>query len=90
MIMKTNRLLISTVALLLCIVCWNVYGQRQASPKPTWEYLVKTESTLNRQFVDLGALGAEGWELTAVTQRDQITGNNLLDIERIFYFKRQK
>jgi hypothetical protein len=88
--MKTNRLLISSVAVLLCIVCWSVYGQRQASSKPTWEYMVKTENTLTNQYVDLGALGAEGWELTAVTQRDQITGNNLLDIERRFYFKRQK
>jgi len=90
MIMKTNRLLISTVVLLLCVVCWNVYGQRQASSKPTWEYMVKAENTLNHQYVDLGALGAEGWELTAVTQRDQITGNNQLDIERMFYFKRQR
>lgn len=88
--MKTNRLLISLVALLLCVVCWNVYGQQQASSKTTWEYLVKTENTLSAQYVDLKALGAEGWELTAVTQRDQITGNNLIDIERRFYFKRQK
>jgi hypothetical protein len=88
--MKTNRLLISSVVLLFCLVCWKVYGQQQASSKATWEYLVKTESALNQQYVDLRALGAEGWELTAVTQRDQITGNNLLDIERRFYFKRQR
>lgn len=88
--MKTNRLLISSVVLLLCLVCWKVYAQRQASSKATWEYLIKTESTLNQQYVDLRALGAEGWELTAVTQRDQITAQNLLDIERRFYFKRQR
>jgi hypothetical protein len=88
--MKANRLLISSVVLLLCLICWQVYGQRQTSPKATWEYLVKTENTLSNQYVDLAALGAEGWELTAVTQREQNTGHNLLDIERRFYFKRQR
>lgn len=86
--MKTNRLLISSVVLLLCLVGWKVYGQRQGPSRAAWEYLVQTENTLNNQYVNLGALGAEGWELTAVTQRERITGVNQLDIERKFYFKR--
>lgn len=85
--MKTSILVICLLAL-LCLVGWTTYGQKQNS-KTTWEYMVKADHSLSAQYTDLKALGAEGWELIAVTSRDQMV-HNQIDIETKYYLKRQK
>ena len=85
--MKTSILVICLLAL-LCLVGWTTYGQKQNS-KTTWEYMVKADHSLGGQYTDLKALGAEGWELIAVTSRDQMVLNQI-DIETKYYLKRQK
>ena len=87
--MKTSILVICLLAL-LCLVGWTTYGQKQNS-KTTWEYMVKEDHSLYApQATDLKALGADGWELIAVTvtRRDQMV--NQIDIETKYYLKRQK
>jgi hypothetical protein len=85
--MKTSILVICLLAL-LCLVGWTTYAQKQNS-KTTWEYMVKADHSLYAQYSDLKALGAEGWELVAVTSRDQMVQNQI-DIETKYYLKRQK
>ena len=87
--MKRLFLVVCGIAL-LAFIAWTSYGQKQNSGKTTWEYMVKSESSLYGQRTDLGSLGVEGWELVAVTTRDQIVGSNQLNIETKYYLKRQR
>ena len=86
--MKTSILVICAIAL-LSLVGWATYGQRQNASKTTWEYAVKEDHSISGQFTDLRVLGAEGWELVAVTSRDQMVQNQV-DIQTRYYLKRQK
>lgn len=86
--MKTSALVVCIIAL-AALIGWTTYGQRQPSSRTTWEYRVKEDHSLFGQSTDLVALGAEGWELVAVTSRNQVVGTNL-DIETKYYLKRQR
>jgi len=88
-LMKRLFLVVCGIAL-LAFIGWTSYGQKQNSGKTTWEYMVKSDSSLYGQRTDLGSLGVEGWELVAVTTRDQIAGSNQLNIETKYYLKRQR
>lgn len=81
--------LILCAAVLLTLIVWSAYGQRQGSSRVTWEYTVIVDHTLYNKHTDLKQLGDEGWELTAVTTRDQAVGNQM-DVETRYYLKRQK
>ena len=78
-----------TVIVLLGAIGWTSYGQRQISPKVTWEYMslsgsgpaFKGDATLNE-------LGLEGWELTSVAAFSPAEGYGGGGI--IFYFKRAR
>ena len=87
--MKRLFLVVCGIAL-LAFIAWTSYGQKQISGKITWEYMVKSDSSLYGQRTDLRSLGVEGWELVAVTTRDQIVGSNQLNIETKYYLKRQR
>jgi hypothetical protein len=56
------------LVLLLCLVGWTGYaqGQRSNSMKQTWEYQVITANP-NQLMSQMNKLGAEGWELVAVS-----------------------
>jgi hypothetical protein len=64
-----NRFYISLVAfLLLCLLGWAQYAkaQRSDSMKQTWEYQVIAANP-NQLMSQMNKLGAEGWELVAVS-----------------------
>ena len=86
--MKRSHLILCAVVL-LSLLALTGYAQRQSSPRAAWEYMVITDHTLYNKYTDLKALGAEGWELTAVTTRDQAVGNQT-DTETRYYLKRQR
>ena len=85
-----NALLTACVIALLLVVGWTGYGQKPNPSRAVWEYMAANEHTLYNSHVDLKRLGDEGWELTAVTTRDEAVSNNRLDIVTTYYFKRQK
>ena len=64
---------------LLCAVSWSSYAQRDKTKQPAWEY--KTATPLYTDENALNALGAQGWELVAVTD---VSGN------MTYFFKRPK
>lgn len=85
---KRLRLILLATVLLLTVVGWTSYGQRQRATQTNWEYKVvfapgaraMTEKMLND-------LGAQGWELVTFQQINQegvtIGAGN-------YYFKRVK
>lgn len=77
------------VVLLLCLVGWTSYGQKHNPSRATWDYLVKVQGSSTLQQVNLGTLGAEGWELTAVTTGEEVVGEARYPVTT-YYFKRQK
>ncbi len=85
-----NALLVACVIALLLVVGWTGYGQKQNPSRATWEYMVKIERTFPGTRADLAGLGSEGWELTAVTTREESYGRNQIDVITTYYFKRQK
>lgn len=89
--MKVKAQVIAVVAaLLVCsLVVWATQESKQLSSKPVWEYKVAAEVEGHGNFVNLAALGAEGWELVGVRGDEQVDGN--FHQKRVFYyFKRQK
>ena len=67
--MKKASLILAVVAVLLCLVGWNGYGQVQRSTnRPVWEYKVVGEwygedGKPRQSPLDLNEYGAQGWEL---------------------------
>ncbi len=87
--MKTKSHIILALILLACAVSWTTYGQTQNPPGAAWEYTIKIQSSMYSQGVDLGALGAAGWELTAVTTHEEMV-NVMHNRVTTYYFKRRK
>ena len=82
--MKKRLYLVIAPVVVLFVLAWGVYGQRQSQKKISWEYLTVTNwDSKNRKATDLNWLGAQGWELVSVGTTDS-SGNTLL------YFKRVK
>ena len=63
--MRTGVRFISFAAVILAavIICWSTYAQRPAAPRTVWEY----RSVSGASDADLNSLGAQGWELVAVS-----------------------
>ena len=85
-----NALLAACVIALLLVVGWTGYGQKQNPSRVTWEYKVKTEQSIPNSSVSLTTLGNEGWELTAVTTREEPMSNSQVNIITTYYLKRQR
>ena len=83
-----NALLVVCVITLLLVVGWTGHGQKK-TPGVMWEYMVKTERSFPNSRVDLKIVGSGGWELTAVTTRNESLGDNQMDVVTTYYFKRQ-
>lgn len=78
--MKTRKNLsfILMALVILSLIGWTVYGQKQATPaKVTWEYKVVSET----EKISLNELGAQGWELVTV---------EMGGAQEVYYFKRMK
>ncbi len=81
--MKTKSYLVLVLGMVLCLVGWTGYSQRQSSNRQVWEY--KTVSTQETHFAGdstFNEMGAQGWELVAA-------GNNSVGAP-IYIFKRAK
>jgi hypothetical protein len=81
---KFNLPLLVLVCVLCAVIGWTVRAQKPgvsaATPAParaSWEYKIVSES----DKVALNDLGAQGWELVAVTNGGA---------EEVYYFKRAK
>ena len=71
------------VVLLLCLLGWTSFGQKQPTNKPAWEYMNLTVADY-QGLTPLNNAGAQGWELVAVTQ---LEGANST---KMYHFKRMK
>jgi hypothetical protein len=57
----------TAVALLICVIAWSSSSQQSKLPK-AWEYMVIDDPGPSREGVKyLNDLGAQGWELVAVS-----------------------
>ena len=74
---KTNWALAMFALVILIVVGWTVYGQKQSAPRVVWEYKVVSET----DKISLNDMGAQGWELVTV----EIGG-----AQEVYYFKRVK
>jgi len=82
--MKKSLYLVFAVILLLSVLGWTGFGQKQKTRKPSWEYLtISTGEARYREPAGLNEVGAQGWELVSVGTPDN-SGNVAL------YFKRAK
>ena len=66
--MKTKINLLIAAVVLLCLVGWTIYGQKQTPTKVSWEYHVTGFNNWVEASGKLNALGNEGWELVSVTE----------------------
>ncbi len=74
---KKNLYIILMAFVVLSLIGWTVYGQKQSQPKVTWEYKVVSET----DKISLNELGAQGWELVTV---------EMGGAQEVYYFKRMK
>jgi hypothetical protein len=84
-ISKLNSVIIAAVISMSGIVAWSVSAREQTSTTG-WEYKAVT-SRYGTDPVDLNALGAEGWELVAVTSVGKVSEQGGF---YGYYFKRRK
>jgi len=64
--MKASVRPVSVLALVVVaavIICWSAYAQRPAASRTVWEY----KAVWSASEESLNSLGAQGWELVAVT-----------------------
>ncbi|HEX8847077.1 MAG TPA: hypothetical protein VF791_20710 [Pyrinomonadaceae bacterium] len=87
--MKRSLLILCLIAL-VSLIGWTSYGQKQKSSRTSWEYLVGLEGGGANNQINLRALGAEGWELTAITTEDEIINGDQHIPLKTYYFKRPK
>lgn len=81
--MKKSLYFVIAVLVLLFVLAWVGYGQRQDQRKPAWEYLtVSNWDGKQQKYTDLNQLGAQGWELVSVGTTDS-GGNTLLYFKRV-------
>ena len=63
--MKTRYPWIFAIIVMLCLLGFNIYGQKQSSGRTNWEYKSVFSTSANLDYV-LNDLGAQGWELIAI------------------------
>lgn len=85
--MKAKTVSILVIVVLLCLIVWPGYGQKESSTKTTWEYkelsnITITEKTLNE-------LGSQGWELVGIAENISLTNGSGYS-HPSYYFKRVK
>ena len=64
--MNRKVALLITLVALLCLAGWTGYGQ-QSRQRDKWEYKIAGHGTETGEQ-ELNELGAQGWELTSVSQ----------------------
>lgn len=68
------------VLIALCVIsiaALTVHGQKQSTPRMTWEYKVISET----DKISLNDMGSQGWELVTV---------EMGGAQEVYYFKRAK
>ena len=64
------RLNLILIALLMVgVISWAGYGQKSNVKKTSWEYMMVEYGNYDEASRRLNELGAEGWELVAMTDR---------------------
>jgi len=78
-----------TVIILLGLIGWTSYGQKQSPAKTMWEYMSVNGNDHQRFKGDatLNELGAQGWELVSVATYSSGDGAGA---GTVLYFKRVK
>lgn len=66
--MKTKLNLLIAAVVLLCLVGWTIYGQKQTPAKVSWEYHVTGFNNWLEASGKLNEFGSQGWELVSVTE----------------------
>lgn len=82
--MKARVVVFFAAVSVLCLVAWTGYAQKRVSVKSAWEYRVVSTSELGPKYdvsASINELGAQGWELVAVSDN---SGGTAL------FFKRAK
>ena len=88
--MKSKVYLLLASVLLLSLVGWTSYGQKQKSTRGVWEYTVIRANDSSGAETSLNALGAQGWELVSVAEIG-VTGEATVRMGSVtYYLKRPK
>jgi hypothetical protein len=66
--MKSKVYLLLAGILLLCLVGWTSYGQKQKPVRDGWEYTVVRANNSSGAEATLNALGAQRWELVSFAE----------------------
>ena len=63
--MKTKYPWLLAIIVMLCLLGFNIHGQKQSSGRTNWEYKSVFSTSANLEYV-LNDLGSQGWELIAI------------------------
>ena len=63
--MKTKYSWLLAIIVMLCLLGFNIHGQKQSSGRTNWEYKSVFSTSASLEYV-LNDLGAQGWELIAI------------------------
>ena len=63
--MKTKYHWLLAMIVMLCLLGFNIHGQKQSSSRINWEYKSVFSTSASLDYV-LNDLGAQGWELVAI------------------------
>ena len=87
--MRRRIYLVLAVIVLLGLVGWTSYGQKQNQSRTTWEYISVNGNDYQRFKGDatLNELGTQGWELVSVATYSPGDG---AQSGTVFYFKRKR
>jgi hypothetical protein len=73
--MRHKLILILVAFLLVGVISWGAYSQKSNVTRPQWEYMLVGYVNSDETSKKLNELGAQGWELVAVSDRPFDQGN---------------
>ena len=84
--MKTKYPWLLAIIVMLCLLGFNIHGQKQNSGRTNWEYKSVFSTSGSLGYV-LNDLGAQGWELVAI---DVNNSDKNRSKGTMYYLKRAK
>jgi hypothetical protein len=73
--MRDKLILIVIAFLLVGMISWGAYSQKSNVTRPQWEYMLVDYINGEEASRKLNELGAQGWELVAVSDKTFNPGN---------------
>jgi hypothetical protein len=73
--MRQKLILVPAAFLIIGVISWGAYSQKTNVTKTSWEYMLVGYVNSDETPRKLNELGAQGWELVAVSDRISDQGN---------------